>query len=242
MENLRKIRCLVVDDEPMALSLIESYAQRTPFLQLRSACSNAFEALEILENENIDLVFLDIQMPELSGLELSKTFSKETRVIFTTAFDQYALDGFKADALDYLLKPFNFEEFYQAALRAKEWFSLVRQQAAEKTTPAFLFVKADYKQIKIRLSRVRYIEGLKDYVKIYLSDTTRPILTKITLKTLEQQLPEQLFMRVHRSYIIGLEHIDSLERGQVIIGNERITVADQYKENFQEYIGKNALD
>lgn len=242
MENLRKIRCLVVDDEPMALSLIESYAQRTPFLQLRSACSNAFEALEILENENIDLVFLDIQMPELSGLELSKTLSKETRVIFTTAFDQYALDGFKADALDYLLKPFNFEEFYQAALRAKEWFSLVRQQAAEKTTPAFLFVKANYKQIKIQLSRVRYIEGLKDYVKIYLSDTTRPILTKITLKTLEQQLPEQLFMRVHRSYIIGLEHIDSLERGQVIIGNERITVADQYKENFQEYIGKNALD
>lgn len=238
----KKIRCLVVDDEPMALALIESYARKTPFLELRAACSNAFEALEILENEAVDLIFLDIQMPELNGLELSKTLSRNTRVIFTTAFNEYAIDGFKADALDYLLKPFSFDEFYNAAVRAKDWFNLVRSQRSEKPQPEFIFVKSDYKQLKINLSEVLYFEGLKDYIKIWLSGNPKAILTKMSLKSLEEELPETKFMRVHRSFIVALGKIEAVERSQVLIGKERITVADQYKERFLEFVRDNSID
>ncbi|RZJ67645.1 MAG: response regulator transcription factor [Flavobacterium sp.] len=238
----KKIKCLVVDDEPMALALIENYAKKTPFLELRAACSNAFEALEILEDEAIDLVFLDIQMPELNGLELSKTLSKNTRVIFTTAFNEYAIDGFKADALDYLMKPFSFEEFYTAAVRAKEWFALVRSRKSEKPESDFMFVKSDYKQIKINLSDVLYFEGLKDYIKIWIAGNPKAILTKMSLKSLEEELPETKFMRIHRSFIIALDKIEAVERSQVLIGKERITVADQYKERFLEFVRDNSID
>lgn len=238
----KKIKCLVVDDEPMALRLIESYAKKTPFLELRAACSNAFEALEILEDENIDLVFLDIQMPELTGVELSKTLSKNTRVIFTTAFNEYALDGFKADALDYLLKPFSFDEFYNSALRAKEWFALVRSQSTAKPETDFLFVKADYKQLKISFNEILYFEGVRDYVKIALTENKRSVLTRMNLKALEAELPESKFMRIHRSFVVNLDKIDSIERSQVIIGNQRITVADQYKERFGEFVRHNSIE
>lgn len=238
----KKIKCLVVDDEPMALRLIESYAKKTPFLELRAACSNAFEALEILEDENIDLIFLDIQMPELTGVELSKTLSKNTRVIFTTAFNEYALDGFKADALDYLLKPFSFDEFYNSALRAKEWFALVRSQSVAKPETDFLFVKADYKQLKINFDEILYFEGVRDYVKIALTENKRSVLTRMNLKALEAELPESKFMRIHRSFVVNLDKIDSIERSQVIIGNQRITVADQYKERFGEFVRDNSIE
>ncbi|RZJ72282.1 LytTR family DNA-binding domain-containing protein [Flavobacterium sp.] len=238
----RKIKCLVVDDEPMALRLIESYAKKTPFLELRAACSNAFEALEILEDENIDLIFLDIQMPELTGVELSKTLSKNTRVIFTTAFNEYAIEGFKADALDYLLKPFSFDEFYNSALRAKEWFALVRSQSAAKPETDFLFVKADYKQVKIKFEEILYFEGVRDYIKVALSDNKRSVLTRMNLKSLEAELPESRFMRIHRSFIVNLDKIESIERSQVIIANQRITVADQYKERFQEFVRGNSIE
>jgi DNA-binding LytR/AlgR family response regulator len=238
----KKIKCLVVDDEPMALRLIESYAQKTPFLELRAACSNAFEVLEILADENVDLIFLDIQMPELTGVELSKTLSKNTRVIFTTAFNEYALEGFKADALDYLLKPFSFDEFYNSAVRAREWFALVRSQAAEKPNSEFLFVKADYKQLKINFDEVLYFEGVRDYVKIALAGGKRSVLTRMNLKSLEAELPEARFMRIHRSFIVNLQKIEAVERSQVLIADQRITVADQYKERFGEFVKDNSIE
>jgi len=237
------ISCIIVDDEPMALSLIESYVHKTPFLNLKGKCSSAIQALKILNTEQIDLVFLDIQMPDLTGIELSKTLNKATRVIFTTAFDNYALEGYKVDALDYLLKPFNYTEFLLASTKALEWFKLINTPKTE--TPAqpekkYLFVKSEYKQIKIELDDILYFEGLKDYIKIYIKSQTKAILTLKSLKALEQELPEQ-FMRVHRSFIISLDKIDEIERSQVIIAGKRITVSDGYKEPFQNYISNNSI-
>jgi DNA-binding LytR/AlgR family response regulator len=245
MHTTQKITCLIVDDEPMALSLMEDYVNKIPFLDLKGKCSNAFQALEKMHDEKIDVLFLDIQMPELNGIELSRNLSKNTRVVFTTAFDQYALDGFKVEALDYLLKPYNFEEFYSAALKVKEWFDLVALAAdgsENKTIGEYLFIRSDYKQLKIQLKDILYIEGLKDYVKIWLVGEDRPILTHSSLKKLEEELPSKLFMRVHRSFIIALDKIEAIERSQAIINKQYIPIADQFKQKFQEFVGRNSLD
>lgn len=244
MGTSQKINCLVVDDEPMALSLMEDFVAKIPFLELKGKCSNGFEVLKKLHTEKIDLLFLDIQMPELNGIELSRTISKDTRVIFTTAFDQYAIEGFKVDALDYLLKPYNFEEFYTAAQKAKEWFSLVNNARKNETKeePVYIFIRAEYKQLKVMLDDILYIEGLKDYVKVWLSNESKPILTHTSLKKLEEELPESKFMRVHRSYIIALNKIQSIERSQAVINNQYIPIADQFKEQFQNFVGRNSLE
>lgn len=241
----KKITCLIVDDEPMALNLVESYVEKTPFLALVQKCASAIDALNYLNENAVDLLFLDIQMPDLTGIELSKVLPENTKVIFTTAFDQYALEGFKLDALDYLLKPFDYAEFLQAANKAKRWFDLVNNQSSAPTTTTkkeFIFVKSEYKQLKIQLNDILYFEGLKDYVKIYTTTQTSPILTLMSLKALEEELPEEDFMRIHRSFIVALNHIDAVERSQIIIGEKRITVSDQYKEKFQGYISSNSLD
>lgn len=240
------IKCIIVDDEPMALALLESYVLKTPFLQLVQKCSNAFEVIKIINEQQIDLIFLDIQMPDLTGIELSKTLPKQTRIIFTTAFNEYALEGFKAQALDYLMKPFGYDQFYNAALRAKEWFSLlenksvntviVNQEVQAALAKDFIFVKSEYRQLKIMLDDVLYFEGLKDYIKIWLVKEPKPILTLMSLKSVTDNLPSDKFMRIHRSYIIALDKIDKVERNQAIIGDKRITVADQYKDVFHDYI------
>ncbi|WP_203458869.1 LytTR family DNA-binding domain-containing protein [Lacinutrix sp. WUR7] len=238
-----KITCIIVDDEPMALNLVESYVEKTPFLELKQKCSSAIEALEFIKKEPVDLLFLDIQMPDLTGLEFSKMLPKETRVIFTTAFDQYALEGFKVEALDYLLKPFDYAEFLAAANKANSWFSLVKgkQQNMVSEEKEFLFVKSEYKQLRIKLADVLYFEGLKDYIKIWLKDNPKPILTLMSLKALEEELPETQFMRVHRSFIVSLKNIDVIERSQIIINDQRITVSEQYKSKFLEFINNNSL-
>lgn len=236
---MNKITCLIADDEPMALSLIESYVLKTPFLELKAKCNNAIEAMHILEEDkNIDLFFLDIQMPDLTGLEFSKMLPPQSKVVFTTAFDQYAIEGYKVSALDYLLKPFNYTEFLNAAQKAKTHFealaSLATSQPEKKAD--FIFVKSEYKQIKIHFSEVLYIEGLKDYVKIYLKDNPKPILTLMSLKKLEEELPERDFMRVHRSFIISLDKIEAIERNHIVIGDQQIAIAPNYKETLMEYI------
>ena len=239
-----QISCIVVDDEPMALQLIEGYVLKTPFLVLKKKCDSAIEALTFMEKEPVDLVFLDIQMPDLTGIGLSKLIPKSTRVIFTTAFSEYALEGFKVEALDYLLKPFDYAEFLSAATKAKEWFSLTKAKAQTPTISEkkFLFVKSDYKQLKIHLDNVLYFEGLKDYIKIWLKDRPRPILTLMSLKSLQEVLPADKFMRIHRSFIVALEAVDVIERSQVIIGDKRITVSENYKPEFLDYISRNSLD
>ncbi len=233
-----RLRCLIVDDEPLALDLLEEYVQKTPFLELAGRCSNGIDALERLHEQPVDVLFLDIQMPDLSGLELSRMLDKNTRVIFTTAFEQYALEGFRVDALDYLLKPFNYEEFLRAAQKARQWFELTsaHQPAERVEVKNYLFVKSEYKQVRIELDEVLYFEGLKDYVRIVFAGPVKPILTLMSLKALEEQLPDGRFMRIHRSYIVHLDRIEAVERGQVLIANTRITVADQYRERFQAFL------
>ena len=238
-----KLKCVVVDDEPMALNLVESYVDKTPFLLLKKKCSSALEAMEFMKIEPVDLLFLDIQMPDLSGIEFSRMLPKNTKVIFTTAFNQYAIEGFKVDALDYLLKPFDYAEFLTAANKANTWFALItrKEQAIITEEKEFLFVKSEYKQLRIKLADVLYFEGLKDYIKIWLKDNPKPILTLMSLKLLEEELPETKFMRVHRSFIISLKNIEEIERSQIIINNQRITVSEQYKPKFLEFVNRNSL-
>ncbi len=239
-----KITCVIVDDEPMALNLVESYVEKTPFLLLKKKCSSALEAMEFIKDTPVDLLFLDIQMPDLTGIEFSRMLPKDSRVIFTTAFDQYALEGFKVEALDYLLKPFDYAEFLAAANKASTWFKLVKgkQQGLLSEKKEFLFVKSEYKQLRIKLADVLYFEGLKDYIKIWLKDHPKPILTLMSLKSLEEELPDAQFMRVHRSFIVSLKNIEEIERSQIIINKQRITVSDQYKSKFLEFINRNSLN
>ncbi|MWW23516.1 response regulator [Algibacter wandonensis] len=238
-----KITCVIVDDEPMALNLVETYVQKTPFLELKQKCSSAIEAMEFIKEQPVDLLFLDIQMPDLTGIEFSKMLPKETRVVFTTAFDQYALEGFKVEALDYLLKPFDYAEFLAAANKANHYFSLLKGTLQNEVSEVkeFLFVKSEYKQLRIKLSDVLYFEGLKDYIKIWLKDNPKPILTLMSLKSLQEELPESQFLRVHRSFIVSLKNIEVIERSQIIINNQRITVSEQYKSAFLEFVNSNSL-
>ncbi len=244
---MRKISCLIIDDEPFALDLVESYVKKTPFLELKGKCLNAFEAMQIVGSEKIELIFLDIQMPDMNGVEFSKTLSPEVKIIFTTAFKDYAFEGFKVNAVDYLLKPFNYQEFLKAANKAMQWLGInnssnVEERPENNYKANFIFVKSEYRQVKINLDDVFYFEGLKDYIKIWLSSQPKPVLTLMSLKMLEQELPPDRFMRVHRSFIIALDKIESVERSQIIINKERITVADQYKSRFQSFVENKSLN
>ncbi len=237
----RNIKCLIADDEPMALSLLEKYVGQTPFLTLLAKCNNAFEVLGYLNNEDDrpDLVFLDIQMPELNGLELAKSLPEDIKIVFTTAFDRFAVDSYKVNAIEYLLKPFDYSEFLMAANKAKKYFELVggsKSKSNSTVSNEYFFIKSEYKQIKIALNNVVFVESLKDYVRIYLHDGSKPIMSLTSLKKMEELLPDERFMRIHRSFIIALDKIDSIERNQVIIGNQRITVAEQYKERFEAFL------
>jgi DNA-binding LytR/AlgR family response regulator len=238
---MEKINCIIVDDEPLAVDLVAGYVKKTPFLELKGECLSAFDAVQLLGREKIDLIFLDIQMPDLNGIDFSKTISPDIKVIFTTAFKDYAFEGFKVDAIDYLLKPFNYPEFLKAANKAKERIE-TKSRTKTSTQDNFIFVKSEYKQVKIDLNEVYYFEGLKDYVKIWLVSQPKPVLTLMSLKTLEEELPEENFMRVHRSFIVALNKINTIERSQIIINNERITVAEQYKTRFQEFIDNKSFN
>lgn len=229
-----KIRCLIVDDEPLALDLLERYVNQTPFLQLVGRCPSAVDALAKLEDETVDLLFLDIQMPELSGMELSRTLTQGPKVIFTTAFEEYALEGFKVSALDYLLKPFSYEEFLTAARKAQQWFE--RPGTLPSLEERFIFVKSEYKIRKIPLDQLLYVEGLKDYVKIYMLDQAKPIMSLISMKSLEEKLPSQQFLRVHRSFIVNLNQVHTVDRGRIVFGTIYIPVSEKYKAPFQDFI------
>ncbi|MBC7487711.1 MAG: response regulator transcription factor [Cytophagaceae bacterium] len=239
---MRKINCLIVDDEPLALDLIERYVNQTPFLELKGRCHGPLEAMDIMDKEPVDLLFLDIQMLDMTGIEFSRTLKNGPKIIFTTAFEKYALEGFRVDALDYLLKPFNYGEFLRSANKAKGWFD--RGEPAKEMKEdkqAYLFVKSEYKLIRIDLANILYIEGLKDYVKIHLQDKSAPILSLMSMKAIEEELPEQDFMRIHRSYIVNLSKIEIVERGKIRIRDFYMPVADNYKERFQEFINKSSF-
>lgn len=233
--------CAIVDDEPLALGLLESYVRRTPTLELCGKYGSAVEALGGLQEQPVDLLFLDIQMPELSGLDLSKMLDAgHTRIVFTTAFSQYAVDGYKVGALDYLLKPIGYPDFVAAVSRAQQWFDML--MAGQATTgEGYIFVKSDYKILRINFSDILYIEGLKDYVKIYLSSSPKPILSLTSMRAIEQTLPAARFYRVHRSFIVNMQKVQVFERGQIVFGEKILPVSDSYKERVQGYINAHLL-
>ncbi|MBQ3944754.1 MAG: response regulator transcription factor [Alphaproteobacteria bacterium] len=199
--------------------------------------------MQEMHDNPVDLIFLDIQMPELNGLDYSRMISPQTRVVFTTAFNQYALDGYKVNALDYLLKPISYPDFLLAANKAQEWFRLVEQsQQSEKKEnqdeKLSIFVKSDYKLIRIELKNILYVEGLKDYVKIYEENTGRPVISLMSMKAMEEMLPADRFMRVHRSYIVQKEKIRIIEHNRIVFGNTYIPIGDSYKQAFQDFLNK----
>lgn len=232
-----KLNCWIVDDEPLALELLNSYVQRTPFLNLTGKYSSAVQAMENVSNEDIDIIFLDIQMPEVNGMEFAQMIEDKTRIIFTTAFSEYALDGYKVNALDYLLKPFSYSDFLNAAKRALKWHEM-KMNVQENREPIAegLFVRADYKLIHILFDDILLIEGLKDYIKIYTLKDKRPIVTLMSLKSMEEELPTGRFIRVHRSYIINRNKISSIDKNKIIINNHQIPIGETYRKGFMEAI------
>lgn len=301
-----KLRCMVVDDEPLAVELMEGYVLKTPFLELVGSCGSGTAAFAMLRQQPVDLLFCDIQMPGLSGMELSRMLPENTRVIFTTAFSQYAVEGFRVQALDYLLKPISYNDFLAAANKALAWFELKRRaeraepdgaaedpaaRAAEAghagrtaepagtnaaveaagttaagTTAAgtataeaagepaphretrqpgggrqSLIVKTEYRLQQIPLDRIRYIEGLKDYVKIHVEGEAHPVVSLLSLKSLEEQLPADRFIRVHRSYIVQPSKIRTIERNRILFDGERIPISESYRQPFYDFLARHAL-
>jgi two-component system, LytTR family, response regulator LytT len=236
------IRTIAIDDEPLALKLVTGYIKKTPFLQLAGSFENPLEASEYLKKEQINLIFIDIQMPDIKGTEFVRMINSGPKVIFTTAHEKYALEGFRLKAVDYLLKPFGYEEFLMAATKANDLIELEHKALSiSDSNNEFLFLKSDYKIKRINFNEIIYIEGLKDYVKIYTKNETKPVLTINSLKTLESKLPETMFMRVHRSFIVNLNCISTIERSRIVFGKVYIPISDQYKDKFQEYLNKNFL-
>jgi len=240
------LSCAIIDDEPLAISLLETYADKTPFLELKGTYNSAIDALPELNEHPVDLLFLDIQMPELSGMEFSRMLSENIRVIFTTAFEQYALDSYKVNALDYLLKPISYPDFLKSAQKALQWYEMFQhksetKQVNEKIEPERIFIKADRKLIQIELDKILYVEGLKDYVKIYIEGEPHPILSLITMKSMEELLPDSRFIRVHRSFIVQPEKIKIIERNRIVFGKEYIPISDNYKDKFMEFITQRSL-
>ena len=234
------MNCIIVDDEPLARDLLEDFTSKVPFLKLKALCKSGFEAMEVLQKEKIDLIFLDIQMPDLSGIQLFQSLAVKPQVIFTTAYHDYAVEGFELDATDYLVKPFTFERFLKAANKAFKIYHVNNtktdslKQTEENTNKDFLFIKEGTSTVRVNIDEILYIEGLKDYIKIFKKDKFH--LTLMTLKAMGEKLPKDKFIRVHRSYIIAVSKIDSIERNRIVIGEKWIPIGDYYKEGFQKLL------
>lgn len=242
------LTCCVIDDEPLAADLLESYVNKTPFLQLEGKYPSAVAALPALSAKPVDVLFLDIQMPGLNGLEFSRIIGQRTRIVFITAFEQYALDSYRVNALDYLLKPVSYADFVQAADKALHWFELSRKTEAPPAaaTPGAggyesIFIKTEYKLVQIELKKILYVEGLKDYVKIYIEGEPHPVLSLMSMKAMEELLPESRFIRVHRSFIVQPEKIRVIERNRIVFGKTYIPVSDSYKAAFMEFLSRHSL-
>lgn len=236
------IRAIAIDDEPLALQLVAGYIEKTPGLEFAGSFDNPLDAMDYLSENKVDLIFVDIQMPDLNGIEFTRSLKGNPKVIFTTAYDKYALEGFKLDVIDYLLKPFSYEEFLKAVQKAKRLIRLEKVALSRvDATDDYLFMKSDYKIKRINFKDILYIEGLKDYVKVYVQNSAKPVMSLTTLKHIESKLPKDRFMRVHRSFIVNLEKIDTIERSRIVFGKVYIPVSDQFKEKFQNFLDKNFI-
>ena len=230
------LSCLIVEDEPLARNLLTEYVNKVPDLRLVSACSSPLAALEILRKEHIDLLFLDIQMPELTGISFLRTLQKKPFVILTTAYSQYALEGYELDVVDYLLKPITFERFLRAVEKVNERVQIPQRVSENPMRPKddFVFVKDGTKHVKIDLGDILYVEGLKDYVTIHTKN--QKVITLQRLKALEEQLPSDRFIRIHHSYIVAVQAIDAVHKGEVKIGTAMLPISESYRKSFREFI------
>lgn len=226
---MKNLRCIVVDDEPLACRLIASYVERTETLELIGSYTSATQALEAIESSRPDLAFLDIQMPEINGIDLARKITARTRIVFTTAYRDFAVEGFNVNALHYLLKPISYSEFMKAVGRAS---------SGRDEQPSFITVKSEYRQIRINADDILYIEGLKDYIKIHIEGQQRPVLTLMSMKAVEAMLPSESFMRVHRSFIANTDRIRVLEQGRIVYGDARIPVSDSVRNALYERLGQ----
>lgn len=228
------IKCIAIDDEPLALTLLKDYISKTSFLQLMAVFTDAVEARALLEKEKIDLIFLDIQMPDINGIQFYHSMTQKAMVIFTTAFSEYAVEGFNINAIDYLLKPFEYGRFLKAACKAKEYADFMLNQEMRLSS---IFVKADYQLVKVNLNEVLFIEGLDDYIRIHLAGN-KTILTLMSLKAITEKLPAREFIRIHRSYIVSLGKIEKVNSRKVVIAGKEIPVGISYAEEFSKAIIK----
>ena len=235
------LNCVIIDDEPLAADLLASYARKTPFLNLIGAYNNAVEAMKGIRENNVHLVFLDIQMPDLGGIELAKILPKDTKVVFTTAYSQYAIDSYKVNTLDYLLKPISYEEFVKAADKALEWFTKVNPNMKLFNKDRFIYVKSDYKMVQIKYDDIIYIEGVKDYVKIFTDNGEKPVMSLMNMKKFEENLPQPEFLRTHRSYIVHMTKVKLIDKFHIAFGKELIPISDTYKEDIQNYFDLHTL-
>ncbi|HLK27816.1 MAG TPA: LytTR family DNA-binding domain-containing protein [Puia sp.] len=233
------LRCIAVDDEPLALELLEDNISRVPYLQLEAKCSNAMEAMKELQGKNIDLIFLDIQMPGLTGLQFIQSLPKKPMIILVTAYEKFALEGFNLDVVDYLVKPVSLERFVKACNKAWELFQLKNSDKYPATTsPDYFFVNVDYSLLKISFSDIIWIEGLKDYIKIHLKSSNKAVITRMSMKTLEEELPSQKFIRIHKSYFVSIEHITAIRKSSVFVGTMELPVGENYKDSVTALTGK----
>jgi DNA-binding LytR/AlgR family response regulator len=239
------IRVLAIDDEPLALQQLTAYIQKIPFLSLEGQCQSAIEAKEILNRENIDAIFCDINMPDLNGMEFVKSLASPPLIVFTTAYSEYAVEGFQVNAVDYLLKPFGLDDFKRAANRLQERLSAtaapVAATPADKDDDDTIFVKTDYRVVKVAISDIRYIEGMSEYLKLHLKSDSKPLITLLSMKKIEEFLPAY-FMRIHRSYIINLKEIQEVNKNRVIMDADTyLPIGDNYKEAFNDYLNTKFL-
>jgi DNA-binding LytR/AlgR family response regulator len=235
------LKCVVVDDEPLAAALIASYVEKTPNIELAGTFASAQEAVKTILQGGIDIVFLDIEMPQLNGLEFARIMPRDTRIVFTTAYDNHAVSAFKLNALDYLLKPISYEEFMGAVNKAFEIKRLSRRANEASENSAYIMVKSEYKLVQIPVSRILYVEGLKDYVKIYLEGQDKSVMTLMSMKQLEKKLPETKFLRVHRSFIVNTSKISVIERNRILFDKTYVPVSDSYKAAFSEFVSSRLI-
>ena len=234
------LSCAIIDDEPLATDLLASYVKKTANLPLRGAYNSAISAMGELRDNPVDILFLDIHMPELNGLELARLVPKETKIIITTAFDQYAVDGYKANVFDYMLKPISYEMFLDAVRKVETVIMTIKKQDLF-TNDRFIYVKSDYKLVQIHLDDILYIEGLKDYVKIYLEGNKKGVMSLINMKRIDEFLPHPEFLRVHRSYIVHMNKVKLVDRARIVFSEEYIPISESYKDVVQDYLDAHTL-
>ncbi|MBQ6080562.1 MAG: response regulator transcription factor [Muribaculaceae bacterium] len=244
------IKCIAIDDEPLALKKLETYIKKIPYLDLVASCHNAIEAKQVVDTQLVEAIFLDINMPDLNGIDFAKSVeqghSKGPVMVFTTAYSEYAIEGYKANAVGYLLKPYSFDEFEAAAQKVKDICEIRQQAMTDVTTQSdedgIIFVKSDYKIVRIGIENINYIEAMSEYLRIYCDDRPKPVVVLLSMKKIEESLPENTFMRIHRSFIINLKKISEVKKNHVVLeGDVSLPIGDNYKEAFMNYLSSKIL-